>query len=617
MKVAQHFKELPEALSLTKYASRSASQPSSSNAPPLQLDRDELTLQHAKFTSSVEYVLVRKKENSIQTNAGEKQKSVEQSSEAILCSNRRKVSEPFGDLLQIVSPLDWMSAYLFRNSDQFSPSMKERLSYEMFVIPPLLWKSHVEISVTSTPTHPSLNAASSGAVAVRKSENLAKIHDITVIPGQSAPLATETADMNTAPQFGLPGSGEILYNYLQNSMYYNQLLEMLDGYLATESFKSTSTSSYMNNSSVEFDLTVAIWDVLQSLPTYSVLAQQVKSIKSGTEMNMIFDSTSPYRLMYTLQLVETLFAQAVMYYCKDLSHGQVEDKSHLMDWILNFIDIGGLECMMNMLNDLTKNIEVATSSFADVIDQKQSRSDNVNTIFDYVMPRKDIYVILVSIVGRIIHLVLLLDPAYKNWVVLSTKGARQSKLFSGTPLDGTADLSSDGTELVDFSGLSKVPFGLALSTVNVAVVIRSVMSTLLSANEMFRRSLITGFALLTVADNQFAMLFGILTAIDNGVIPLREYEATFSHIVYQLCIASSLPFIRQGFCHRLFEAAANIYSKCADPRVSQEDKKTRLYLFDYIYYVIVDCAASQTRIGTEFPGGISNCNDSIASNVLS
>ena len=576
-KIAHHFKDLPDSINLFKYSNRTSN--AGNNTPPTLLDRDDYSLNRAKFSTAIEYVLVKRKET-----GGDKQKVIADGSKP-----RETVDlslEPQG----LLKPLDWLSAALYRHLDKYTENIREKLSYEMFVIPPLPWNSHIEISNNDAIGNQILQSSVPISAAVKKSENLARVHDINNVIAASSEF-----DQPARNSFSQQTSGDVLYNFLQSSPFYNYLLEILDGYLAANSTKmsaSASSSQILPMSSADFDLSVAVWDVLQSLPSYSVIITQIKSINSGVQLSILFDALSPYRLLYTLQIVESFFSQAIAF-CFEANNPKNSDVNDYLNWTVNFVEIGGADSLMQLINCIVSKIE----SSGPESDNLDLRPESTSTLIDYVMPRRDIYIALMSICSRIFHMLLLLDPAYKNWVMLSAKGATHSKLFSG-PLFETSSYLEAVSEItqVPCAGRLRIPSGVVFSTVDAPYLMGILFSTLLKSYDLFRKRKIGDFALLAVAENIFILVNGLLCASENGFDILRSSSKQFNLIVYRLCIGCSVPIVRQGLCRRLFEACANIFSKCADPAVSQEEKKSRLKLFDFIYHIIVFAADQVTDV---------------------
>ena len=589
-KIASHFKDTTDSINLFKYASK---QPFSSNgqtqsASPSIVDRDDFSLHQAKFSAAVEYVLVKRKEvtpPAATAQPNDKMKGVA-SSDAMKAAENPNLSLSAELSLK---PLDWLSAYLNRHADKFHENLRERLSYEMFVLPSLPWNAHVDMSTssTNTATPPATIVA---ATATKKSDNLARVHDSSTLP------TSDTSELVGNP-FSLPGCGEVLYNYLQNGAFYNQLLEMLDGYLSTTSLDTAAMNSFnptAQSTSADFDLSVAVWDILQSLPSHSILVTQVKVI-SGPQLNTVFDPTSPFRLLYTLQVIESFFAQSIAF-CFE-STKRSGDNAELMNWAMNFLEIGGAECITNLIHTLSQKI-ASVSSTDNTSDQKltvDSRSEFLDMKQDYVMPRKDIHTVLVALSSRILHMLLLLDPVYKNWIILSTKGSSScSKIFRGSLFDVVAYPDALADVNLPSSG-PNVPPGVIFSSIDSSNLTKTLLSVLVRSYDLFREGKITSFAMLTAAENVFILLSGLLTASDIGIELLRNNSKLFYKVIFALCISCSVPIVRQGFCRQIFEVCANIYSKCADPSVSQEEKKSRLNLFDYIFYIVVSCVNKATN----------------------
>ena len=97
---------------------------------------------------------------------------------------------------------------------------------------------------------------------------------------------------------------------------------------------------------------------------------------------------------------------------------------------------------MNLIHTLSQKIGSITTSLEGTSDHKlvvESRSEFVDMKYDYVMPRKDIYIVLVALSSRILHMLLLLDPIYKNWTIISAKGSSSSfKMFRSSLFDVSA-----------------------------------------------------------------------------------------------------------------------------------------------------------------------------------
>lgn len=326
--------------------------------------------------------------------------------------------------------------------------------------------------------------------------------------------------------------------------YVDQLLEMLDGFLPAESMLKMAGMS----------MSVYIWDVLQVLPFNVRLVQQIQTIASENEksqLKQIFDIHSPYRLLYSLQILDS-------YFDSNSIHGYrlvpFPSQQKLTDWIVKFLQIGGLEHMIQLL---TQCVEIM---------EKEEANDELCD--EYSMGRSDLFYSLCGILMRLINESLQLDFSYRMWL-------SNSSVLPNAQVDVLR---------------SKIAPGLFLSFLDVTNTILHVKRAM---QVTFRRNT-DGFAsdwsAQIVISNGLSLVFGLLAASDDGLSSLKN-SGMLDFALHSFAIVCPTRDIRLTTVRVIFLSALSLYLKCVDRGVRHEQKLPRLRLLDDINKSVSLCAS--------------------------
>lgn len=404
-RIAAHFKEPAEAISLVhsplsnvgqqKSLQVSTSSKSTSttgaigaiwnsiatSSAMVRLEKDDITLRQAKF-NVIDTVLAKKKDPIANTY-----------SSASIISDPNKVNDDkacedfiiandlFSDIFLKVTPLTWISD---SSQEEVTNSIDSAQVYTALLFP--LSRQLFTSLVTS-------NISTSRAVSA------------------------STNDSN-----GSFDSSEYLGHVLQKlPNYIDQLLEILDGYLSAEiklntranhkqslaqlqtfeatndsirnqpAYASNDTSPQLSNSTLSSDLSSSIWEVVQSLPLHSGLFQQIRHDLiqdiTGATLRRLLDYSSPYRLLYSLQIIDCILNSVVSFVgtrndstmsssellnqrqpssSLEVESGQSYGKSlENLDWTIKFVSLGGVEHIVTLVNhflDSSRLIDTALDS---------------------------------------------------------------------------------------------------------------------------------------------------------------------------------------------------------------------------------------------------------------
>ena len=612
-RVANHFKESPEVISLLK-PGRSPQLLSGTflGGGQERLEKNEITLRQAKFLPH-DSVIARKKD--VPTPTGPSRSPAEKSGP--LTEDLITFQDLSGDLLAVIQPLHWLvSSVADETTLPPAGSLPTSLS---------LLQSTFQLPPFPLPVKSDMTLLPYGDSALDR--------NLIGMPSHSAPHPTAVATMQTQQTSGtdanLPVNGRLSDSLIpllrQSPQHMDQLLAMLDGYLSTE---------IQGAACVNFDLSAAVWEVLQSLPTHPALLKQVRDMpyeRTGGSIRVLLNLASPFRLLYVLQMVDSFLAEG------DKGSGSAQT-AQVSDWALQFLHMGGAEHLVHLIDCTIKLIKQENSEKREVDNQKERNS-----------PQKsdgDATTLILGLLYRSLHRLLLLDPLYSRWQVSSQYSSLDSKDDKGNPSYSLYEYppisshSIKGNSKETTGHSTKAPPGLVLTCI-------STVSFVKAAMECVYRSESTGpgsAPLQALAENAFVLVMGLLTASEKGVEVLREttsgsaalrvpVESSVhllnsmtdaiddtendplslkSHSVSKqslqeiemstceipsiqqwircLCLTHEDKQVRRKICHCVFNVLANIFYLTADPAIKKEEKAQKMLLFDCIFHAVV-CTA--------------------------
>jgi hypothetical protein len=218
------------------------------------LDNDNITLRLAKFAPH-DAVIARKKDPPPPLPGGVK--AIKGKISGPLAEDLIKPKDLQTDPLILLTPLQWLSSsvaedqsLLYPRNDMKGDKPPRSLLIDVFLFPPFTLPSRT---------------------------------DMTLIPHGDI-LPSSAAHMDLVPLLQ------------QSPQHMDQLLAMLDGYLSAE----------IQRSFASFDISAAVWAVLQSLPTHPSLLKQVREMpydRTGTSIRALLTTDSPFKLLYVLQVL--------------------------------------------------------------------------------------------------------------------------------------------------------------------------------------------------------------------------------------------------------------------------------------------------------------------------
>lgn len=207
-----------------------------------------------------------------------------------------------------------------------------------------------------------------------------------------------------------------------------------------------------------------VWHVLQSHPPHKKILSGLESLGSPDgrgKIRLLFDLNSPYRLLYTLQILDSwIMCETIR--CVDIQNTSVNSitiSAASLSWALEFIGIGGVEHLSEIVLQLC-NPSMSQKSLSEHLSQSHlsgqttppidsSTANEGDTLSS--MNRDDVSVLSVVMLLRIFHKLLMVDPAYKETVFPQ---------HSSIPSSG---VSSFASSVVD----TYMPSGLVTSLIDI------------------------------------------------------------------------------------------------------------------------------------------------------
>ena len=440
-KVANHVKEPAELISLFKPAKSE------------KLENNDMTLQQAKFLPHDSVIAKKKEAVTPSGNSGKTPGEKGPLLEDLITS--KDLSE---DLLALLQPLEWLSS---NTSDKHG---NNTLSNTAAVTPhalqetqklsgPLLLLSMFQLSPFPLPIKADMTLSDA-------------VQDKNSLGSSSQSTPTHTATQGQVQQAGnvtdIVPAGQGHFDALlpiikQSPQHMDQLLAMLDGYLSSE---------IQGAAGVGFDLSAAVWAVLQSLPTHPALLKQVRAMPSdasGGSIRVLLNLASPYRLLYVLQMIDSFFSED--------DRNTFSQSVPLSKWTLELLYMGGAEHVVQLIEDTMKLLTFSKYKDNDNIDIQRERGQQHEKKSTAQKPDNEAPVLILGMLYRILHRLLLMDPLYNRWQAHSSFGSKDRTLetlfeFPPTPRPPVKEGVMKGL---------KGPPGLVLTCINASAFIKSAM----------------------------------------------------------------------------------------------------------------------------------------------
>jgi ubiquitin C-terminal hydrolase len=523
-----------------------------------KFDKDAVTIRQAKLVNN-DSVHARKKDA-----APNKQPNSNEPAPATSIAELEviKADDIQGSFLEYIAPLTWLGAnqqIISTDSDTVGSGKRDKDGFgKVFAVPASPLPVHVDMTMfMEVPT----NFSDKGDKQLPTSPM-----PVTTVEPSSKLIDVLGPFIKTSPQ------------------YLDQLLEMLDGYLSTELQGAVGS---------EFDLSSAVWDVLQSLPTHPALLKQVRGIVSATAeatIRQIFDHNSPYRLLYMLQIVDSLISGD-----NDLrlNTSATLISKNVLAWILKFFHLGGVDHLLGLVTTVNTLIVSASNEPP----ASPVYAAGAKKVWGTVS-RSDVNVLVASYLSRVLHRLLLFDPLYFCW---------HPNYVAITPIakNIVADINA---------GKPAIPPGLVLSNFRTQEFLAKSFEVIEVVTHSFTSNLVAGSSLNALIENSLLLNFGLITAVDDGyevlLMLLREAKSAptafsasasssgstkeewLTQLFRSVCLQVPNALIRQAACRRIFDASANMWLMCTDTQhsVPQEKKAAKVALFDRIYETVIASA---------------------------
>lgn len=484
-RIGAYFKEEASVIIIQTSASSSAAD---------KLEKDDISLFQAKLTF-FEKLFVKKKDAEATSNASNTNNTTNNSVPSTESIANTDLDKEFSDYLD---PLDWMSVKADSNNST------------LFSLPKLPFQSSALLNLTegNQTVSPAMQTLLEGALI--SSERYELLSDCLV------PLIKT------------------------NPFYIDQLLETLDGYLATMGDDNSNVIG-------------VLWDTIQSLPFQSHLYGEIRSlIQEGdsNELRLVLNLHSPYRMLYTLQIIDAAFNPMPKYARVQLLSSPHKWSS---DVLSKFFAMGGVEYLVVQLNVLLDRLSDASSLATETA---------------------SLYLNLVSLILRILQYCLLLDPLYRVWRVDAGRVNKQAN-------------ASDNLPTIKDDSIAP---GIVLAHVDASRLIHAVLSITdaLSISMVFSPSgLVNSFTAFT--EHALDMVLSLAIAREDGYSLLSKSDIIVK-LVANSVVCPMPAAVAQAIARRFFEACAAVFIKCADPLLLQEAKPKRMALYDFCINSIINAA---------------------------
>ena len=340
----------------------------------------------------------------------------------------------------------------------------------------------------------------------------------------------------------------ILKQYLQKKPeHFSQLLQMLDGYFTLDIDEQCSTPEDTCN------VSAVVWDVVQSLPCCSPLLSKVQKLvplptdsrgsfkQGGMGLSQasffaeVFDLTSPYSMLYALQIVDAILSSTEGMLCMGRSQ---------LEWGWKFIKLGGVEYFTGLLGTLMEK-------WCGNSDDKPHCPSSIGK------GRADVEVLCLVMLFRLVHKFLLFDITYSKWQLDPI--VKAGALYPGETMS------------------SFVPPGLIVSYVNVSATFQKIMGSvfgIVSAYnalgdeyEVSQLSPLKELQLSTIEsliDHSIVLLFGLVKTVDNCVDVLYSFKP-IQRFIRAITVRPVDSRLRQAGCRGLLQAATLVLVRAAIP----------------------------------------------------
>jgi hypothetical protein len=386
----------------------------------------------------------------------------------------------------------------------------------------------------------------------------------------------------------------VLGQYLhQKPEHFSQLLEMLDGYFSLN-VESTGTGTDTNMDSDSREVSAVVWEVIQSLPCYAPLLLKIQKLiplptdskgpfttgEGGISETAffadLFDPSSPYSMLYAMQIVDTIlstsapsrekYQQATPSASSSSTEGMLAMGRNQLEWGWKFIKLGGVEYLVRLLEGLMAKWKAhltssvaRTGTGAGAAGAEASSSSSSPPIGK---GRADVEMMCVVLLLRLVHKFLLFDLMYSKWQLDPV--VRAGAFHPGETMSAF------------------VPPGLLVACLDVASFFQDIADTVFqvvsaynthsSSSSSSTRSCapLAPIAELQVStlesliDHTIVLLFGLVKTVDNCVDVLHSYPS-IHRFVRAITVRPSDSRLRQAGCRGLLQAATFVLVRTSIP----------------------------------------------------
>lgn len=557
-KISEYFKESIEAISISKGRSNKPTPSSTAmmmnllNTSSDILDKDDLTLFQAGLIVIDSCVVARRKDqytgNEVQNsplNSSDSSHSPPQTVKDLISTEELSVN-----LLSPLQPLQWLyintSSSLLLNPNKTSTSNTSSIvaitDLDLDYIPELFKMSPLPLYST---------------IQLQLRRNAVDEAHKDNIGGGIYP-SHMIEQWNIADLKYLECLEQIVPYFNNTPAFIDHLIEMLDGYLSTTHFHLETQINILMT-----DISSVVWDLLLSLPLQPQICQQIESANWNTaSLSQLLSPNCPYRMLYSLQIIEKTL----------LNEGG-------LDWSINFFHQGGAEYIVQLLN---KMLLKESNHENDLNKQNKLKSND-----SYKgMPRCDVIAMNIAMISRVLHHLLTLDPSYSAWQSISTKAHSHKRTIN------------------EYS-FANLPSGVILSCIELESFLKLILIGTMNMCELFSNDNLTASTLQIVSDNLFLLLYNIIVAFEdsNIIVQIENIQSLFIQWIFKFCVECKAKNVRDTSCRRLFETFANIFYKCANPRLKQEHKRNRLQIFDLLFDLVIEVVKQDNESISSNQGG--------------
>jgi hypothetical protein len=280
-----------------------------------------------------------------------------------------------------------------------------------------------------------------------------------------------------------------------------------------------------------------VWHVLQSHPPHKqiVLGLERLGSQDGREhVRSMLDLNNPYRLLYTTQILDSMLTYDKIRTArfKDICVESVTIAASSLSWSLEFISIGGAEHLSNILFQICHPDYEARVSF------REHTNPPVEQVVDgdalSSVNRSDVSVLTLVMILRVLHKVLMVDPAYRTAVMPSQSGSKSPLPDNMKSFSNTVFPPSSPALFVVSAIEFNIPSGLVTSLIDIPAMISTLTSYAYSVLRTERNFACSVASKEALVQHVLTISFNLLSLLQNSEKDIVETLPQFSDIIQRV-----------------------------------------------------------------------------------